>query len=241
VLAHLGVCDQALADFSRAIQLAPQLAAPYRGRAGCRRLKQDHAGALADYAEAIRLAPDVAETYLERAACHAERADYDLALADCTTALRLAPDNTSARRYRADLYNLTNDFAWAVEDYRAVLRRAPDDEAARLQLVLLWAACPDRKVRDLGRAERHAARLDPQAPPRHRALATLAAAHARAGDLERAIAWQQKALACSGHLDKEDQRRARLVLQMYQGRKKEADKTSSHATAPPPEGGPARR
>ena len=79
-------------------------------------------------------------------------------------------------------------------------------------------------------------RFDAGAAGSHRAYVTLAAAHARRGELERAIAWQSKALDCADHLDKDERKRARLVLRLYRDRKQQADESASRRappTAPP--------
>jgi Flp pilus assembly protein TadD len=52
-----GDLDGALADFERAIHLAPALPEAWSNRAFLRAARGDRAGAVADYVEALRVAP----------------------------------------------------------------------------------------------------------------------------------------------------------------------------------------
>jgi lipoprotein NlpI len=58
----MGLIDQAVADFDRAIQLDPKHPAGWRNRALSRGLAGDHAGAQQDLVEALRLRPRDART-----------------------------------------------------------------------------------------------------------------------------------------------------------------------------------
>jgi tetratricopeptide (TPR) repeat protein len=202
--------------------------------------KGDHGRALDAYTTSIQLDPKDPDAYRQRAACHAARAEYDAAIRDCCEALQLAPDHAATLRQRASLYYETKQYAETLADYEALLRLDAEDATVRIMLVDLLATCPDRKVRDLTRAEEEANRLDPHAHASHRPYATLAALHAGRGELSQAIAWQRRALACADHLDKEEKSRAALVLKLYQTRKKKADKAALRRAGrkmPSPQGG----
>jgi tetratricopeptide (TPR) repeat protein len=143
-----------------------------------------------------------------------------------------------ALHLRGSQYYEAKDYARAVADYQAVLQLEPADTNVRLTLVDLLATCPDEKVRNLARADEAAEQLSPNSAGSHRAFATLAAAHAQRGELDQAIAWQRKALACAAHLDKEEKRRVTLVLELYRTRKKQAAKASARRatrSTPPPQ------
>jgi tetratricopeptide (TPR) repeat protein len=119
------------------------------------------------------------------------------------------------------------DFNLAVNCLDTYLSFDADNVNVRLTLVDLLATCPDAEVQNLARADELARPLDLHSAGTHRTYAVLAAAHARRGDLKRAIAWQQRALACRDHLDKEEKRRTALVLKLYRTRQKLADKAAS--------------
>lgn len=57
----------AIADFSAAIKLRPNLAEAYLGRGIAYSVSRNHKAAIADYDEALTLKPDLAEAYLYRA------------------------------------------------------------------------------------------------------------------------------------------------------------------------------
>jgi Flp pilus assembly protein TadD len=83
----------------------------------------------------------------------------------------------------------------AVDQLRAAVRLAPG--AAEPMLALAWALAtePDRQLRDPGTAVRLARdAIAVMAPPDARALATLAAAHAAAGDFDAALTRGREAL-----------------------------------------------
>ena len=234
-----GRLDAAFADLDKALKLHPNAATAYYNRALCHREKKDFDRALADFREAIRLDPKEAMFYRQRAECHAARADYAAALRDCCEALQLAPDDAATLRQRANLYHESKQYAETLADYEALLRLDSEDDNVRLLLVDLLATCPDGKLRDLTRAEKEAGRLDPNAHTSLRPYATLAALRARRGELNQAIAWQRKALACADRLDKEEKSRAAMVLKLYQTRKNKADKAAprrAERKTPPPQG-----
>ena len=79
--------DKALADYEMSVQLNPQYANPYNGRANIKADRNDIESALADYSEALRLEPKNAQflrnrglTYFKKGDYAAARADYDLSL-----------------------------------------------------------------------------------------------------------------------------------------------------------------
>ena len=61
-----GDLEQAIADFSRAIELEPENATAYRGRGVAYNESGDPDQALADFERAIELQPDEATTYYSR-------------------------------------------------------------------------------------------------------------------------------------------------------------------------------
>jgi tetratricopeptide (TPR) repeat protein len=229
--------DRAVRAYGEAIRLDPERARTYAGRGCAYGASARYDRAMDDFCEAIRLDPNNAQFYLERARCHAAREETASGLRDCDRALRLAPKNVEAYRLRAHLFGESKMFARSVADYRSLLSLDPDDAPARLALLDLLSTAPDEAVRNLPHADEVAGRLDAGASGSHRAYLTLAAAHARRGELDRAIAWQRKALDSADHLDKEDRKRARLVLRWYRERKRQADEASSRRaprTAPRP-------
>ncbi len=83
--------DGALADFTEALRLNPQLAEAWNNRGIARRVKGDLDGALADYAEALRLNPQLVYAYNNRGEAWFVLQHFSDALADFQRANELQP------------------------------------------------------------------------------------------------------------------------------------------------------
>ena len=84
--------QEAIADYSRAIELKPDYAEAYCNRGAVYQALGQMDAALADYNKAIELKPDNAEAYNNRGYCFAERGEYEKALADLQKSLQSAPE-----------------------------------------------------------------------------------------------------------------------------------------------------
>src|SRR5262249_15598986 len=149
---------KALADYSRAIDLDPQLARAWynRGNAYLKRGQPDRA--VADFSKVIDLAPNDPQlfplAYLHRAIAHNRLAHFEQARTDCETFLKREPAHAGAH----------NALAW------------------------LLAACPDANLRDPDRAVASARKAVQLAPKVGLYWKTLGVALYRAGDGKAAIA-----------------------------------------------------
>jgi tetratricopeptide (TPR) repeat protein len=117
----------AIADYSEAIRLDPNLAFAYRARASVYDMVGDTAAALVDYDRAIELEP--ANGGYLAAGCRA-RADWgeqlDQALAQCDAALRSRPENAETLRSRGLVHLRRGEFQAAFADYDAAIRANAD-------------------------------------------------------------------------------------------------------------------
>jgi tetratricopeptide (TPR) repeat protein len=87
-----GKTDEAIEDFTRAIELVPQRADPYRAR-GTAFLKRGFFDvAFADLTEAVRLDPSSCEAFCQRARACLELGKYAEAVEDSRSAIRLRPN-----------------------------------------------------------------------------------------------------------------------------------------------------
>jgi len=96
--------NYAIADFSKAIKLAPNDADAYCSRAELYTQMGDHNNAIADYSQAIRINPNNAESYAFRGSNYSQEEKYDQALPDFNKAIQLNPKCTNAYMFRGLLY-----------------------------------------------------------------------------------------------------------------------------------------
>ena len=194
-MATIGDFDGAVNAFQQAIELRPDFAHAYNARGNAYWKTGMVPEALADFAEALRLDPRMGKAFRNRAGLYQSQQDWDKALADYTKAIEL-PD-ASWRDYlqRGDVYRQKQQYDKALADLREAWRRSPQRREPVHELVALLSACPDPSLRDPEEAiicaEDACQRtkwLDPGA------LELLAFSHAAAGNFDRAIHWQEKAI-----------------------------------------------
>jgi tetratricopeptide (TPR) repeat protein len=118
--------DGALADFNKAIELKPDLAAAWNNRGLVKQTKGDRAGALADFSRAIELKPDLAAAYNNRGEVKRAKGDLDDALADYNRAIELKPDLAAAYNNRAEVKRAKADLEGALADFSRAIELKPD-------------------------------------------------------------------------------------------------------------------
>ncbi|MBD5194328.1 MAG: tetratricopeptide repeat protein [Bacteroidales bacterium] len=117
----------ALADVSRAVEIAPTSIQPHLIRADILVKRHQWGDALDDINEAIKLRPHEADYYLNRAFIRYNLDDFQGALADYNYTLELEPYNTGALFNRALLRYEVRDFRRASADLEEVLRIEPEN------------------------------------------------------------------------------------------------------------------
>jgi len=108
--------EKAIYYFTKAIDLTPEDAYLFRGRASMRFLKEDLDGALSDYNKSIELDNTVSEAYVNRGLLKKTQGYYKDALTDYNSAIKL--DNTDPDIYlkRAIIHNYLEDYSAAISD-----------------------------------------------------------------------------------------------------------------------------
>ena len=92
----VGECDQAIAAYTQAITLDPNLAEAYNNRAYTSMMKQDYQSALSDLNTAIEIRPDYAHALMNRGDVYNyDLADRPLAIADYERLIALGPTATA--------------------------------------------------------------------------------------------------------------------------------------------------
>jgi tetratricopeptide (TPR) repeat protein len=209
---------RARAAYDEALRHAPKNVLAYYNRAGAWRDAHHYEWALSDLTAVLRLDAKHAPAYRERGVIYARLGSYREAINDFSAALRLGPPDADVYFERGNAYNETGNYAAAEADYRQALRLGPKHFEARSRLIRLLAACPDPARRNLAQAEAQAHRLGAASGALSPVCATLAAAHARDGELGKAVRWQKRAVELLRKEDRAEARRAELVLEWYRRR-----------------------
>src|SRR5262249_18904646 len=119
--------DKALADYNKAIEIDPNYAKAYDGRAGVLADKGETERALADYNKAIELDPKDPQFWHNRGLLYKSEEDFEKALADFDQAIKLDPAYTAAFANRGLTYEARAearykaDIELAKKEYKAAL------------------------------------------------------------------------------------------------------------------------
>lgn len=125
--------DQAIVQYTQAINVKPDNAYYWEMRAGSYLGKKEYQKAIADYNQMVALKPEVF-SYFERGHAYFEAGDYDKAIADFTQALALKPDDITSLRMRGLTYEQKKDYQNAEQDYKRVMSLKPDDTGIQKSL-----------------------------------------------------------------------------------------------------------
>jgi tetratricopeptide (TPR) repeat protein len=122
----------ALADYTQAIELAPQDARSHYNRGIVRYQQGDLAGAMVDLTQTIRLDPRDARAYGNRGNTRSAQGDAAGAIADYTQAIELDPDYTLAFYNRGITHGDQGNREQAISDYQKVLTMSDDPALCQL-------------------------------------------------------------------------------------------------------------
>jgi tetratricopeptide (TPR) repeat protein len=126
--------DNAIADFTQAINLDPDNVYAYNGRGFAYSIKGDYDNAIADYTQAIKLNPDDPTAYYFRGLAYRDKGDYDRAITDFTHVIRLDPNDAEVYTNRGVAYDSKGDHNRAIADYETALRLDPNDSYTQQRL-----------------------------------------------------------------------------------------------------------
>jgi tetratricopeptide (TPR) repeat protein len=122
----LGLSDfpGAAAQFTKAIDISPELADAYVGRGRARTAAGQSEAAVADFAKAIALDPTLELAYTSRGMLWRSRGDLPKAVADFTQSLHIHP-TADAYYQRGLIYQTLRQAQRAVDDYNLAIERNP--------------------------------------------------------------------------------------------------------------------
>jgi tetratricopeptide (TPR) repeat protein len=178
-----GDSDRAIADYTQAIRIDPNLAIAYCNRGLAYYKKGMYDQAIVDYNQALWLDPNDALAYDNRGAAYHGKGDYDRAIADYNQAIQLDPNLVLAYNNRGFAYYNKGDYDRAIRDYEVALRIDPNYVYAYNNRGLAYYAKQnyDRAITD----HTQAIRLDPNGA---NAYYLRGLAYENKGDYDRAIA-----------------------------------------------------
>ncbi|MDQ1046412.1 tetratricopeptide repeat protein [Streptomyces sp. V4I2] len=183
----------ALTQFDRAVELDPESAPAYEGRAVARAHLGDYAGAITDLDRADGLAPGKARTLSLRGDYRRVMGDFVLAVRDLDRVVELDPTRETAWASRGVARHMLGDTGAAVSDLDRALELDSGYVWALVRRARVWRSRGDqeRRLADLDRA----VALGPDAPW---VLCERGDALSGAGRQERALADYDRAIALDG-------------------------------------------
>ena len=133
-----GELDLALADYNRAVSLAPALAATYNNRANCYAAKGELVEAIEDYDMAIDLNPFHVRALINQGIAFRHLEMYDLAIQNFDIALGLGQMEGYIYAQRGRTYQADGDWNCAIADYRRALEALAQPSRSPAKLIRRW-------------------------------------------------------------------------------------------------------
>lgn len=207
-----GDYEGAIADFDQTIKLKPNYANAWFNRGELRYEQGEYEAAIADYNKSIQLNSVDAAAFNSRGHAYYRLGEFQKAADDYSQAIRIEPSNAAAYTNRGDLYADLGQFDQAARDYRAAIRIDPNMGRAYQSAAWLMATCSDERYRNAQLAIDAATKaIAIDGAEDFRYLDTLAAAYANAGEFDKAIENEEKAIKLAPE-DVVERYQARLAL-----------------------------
>ncbi|MCX5237567.1 tetratricopeptide repeat protein [Streptomyces prunicolor] len=118
--------DQALADYTNAIEIEP-IARAFQRRGETYRLTKQPELALADFNRAIEIDPDNPRSIVSRGQIYRSMDRYEEALADFNHAIELTPENARTIANRGETYRTAGRLEEALNDFNRAIQINPED------------------------------------------------------------------------------------------------------------------
>ncbi|MFZ9737992.1 MAG: tetratricopeptide repeat protein [Prochlorotrichaceae cyanobacterium] len=124
------------AQWSKAIELAPQNPAAWSNRGNAHLSQFQLEEALADFNQAVTLAPDLPDPYINRGIVWEALGDWNKAIADYDRAIDLNPKDAVAYNNRGNAKGGAGDWQGAAADFKTATELAPGLAAAGVNYAL---------------------------------------------------------------------------------------------------------
>ncbi len=149
-----GLYDNAIGDFTEAIQRNPRFTLAFQNRGRSWYKKQDFDRSVRDLTEAIRLEPKNPRIYTDRGSSLHNKGEFDLAISDFNQAIRLDSKYAPAYLGRADSWNAKRNSDKALSDLNQVIALVPNQPAGYNNRAAVWMdkGSFDQAIADLDRA-----------------------------------------------------------------------------------------
>ena len=119
------VCDMAMEDYNKAIELNPRLVEAYTNRGNAYWYKQQYDKAIEDYNKAVELNPRNAIAYTNRGVAYKNKQQYERAIEDFNRAIELDPGYANAYYNRGLAYSAKQQYDRAIENYNRAIELNP--------------------------------------------------------------------------------------------------------------------
>ena len=122
-----GNLPQAISDFTKAIEINPNLADAYYGRGIVYGEQGNFTQAISDCTKAIAINPNLADAYFSRGLAYRKQGNLPQAISDCTKAIAINPNLADAYYGRGIVYCEQGNFTQAISDYTKAIEIKPND------------------------------------------------------------------------------------------------------------------